>query len=77
MNTISISPLDDRYNKYTENLKVYFSEFSFFLKRMEIEIVYLAKFLGEIVKIDKEELGEMNKLFLKVYISPKLASGTI
>lgn len=32
MNTISISPLDDRYSKYTENLKVYFSEFSFFEK---------------------------------------------
>lgn len=67
MNTISISPLHDRYNKYTENLKVYFSEFSFFLKRMEIEIVYLAKFLGEIIKIDEEELGEINELLLNIF----------
>lgn len=33
---------------------------------MEIEIVYLAKFLGEIIKIDEEELGDINELFLNI-----------
>ena len=37
----SISPIDGRYNSYTQPLKIYFSEFALFKYRLQFEVEYL------------------------------------
>ena len=45
MEKICISPLDDRYLKYTKSIKNYFSEFAFFRYRILVEIEYFITLL--------------------------------
>tara|TARA_B000000475_G_C15974811_1_gene438527 strand:- start:101 stop:1456 length:1356 start_codon:yes stop_codon:yes gene_type:complete len=63
-NIFCISPIDGRYNKYTNPLREYFSEFALFKYRLMFEIEYLL-FLKN--KVDLPELVSFpaNNLFIK------------
>ena len=59
-----ISPIDGRYQKKTEELKSYFSEYAFIRYRLIVEIEYLIS----LSKIDLVEDLEV-KISIKKYIS--------
>ena len=57
---LSLSPLDNRYKKYTENINNYFSEYAFFYYRILVEIQYFKK----LCQLNLQELSIDNIQFL-------------
>ena len=68
---ISLSPLDDRYSKLTEELKDYFSEYALFKYRMRVELKYFVKLvelnLKELYGIGVKEIKKIFKLIYRCY----------
>lgn len=68
---ISLSPLDDRYSKITEELKDYFSEYALFKYRMRVELKYFIKLvelnLKELYGIGIKEIKKIFKLIYRCY----------
>ena len=68
---LSISPIDGRYNKETEDLKSYHNEYSFIRYRIIVEIEYLLTLneLDIFDKIDKDADLEVDwEEFLKFFV---------
>ena len=62
---LSLSPLDDRYKKYTENINNYFSEYAFFYYRILIFDKFLHMF---VLKIIDERLIFFQPLTMKLQL---------
>nr|QDY52122.1 lyase [Mimiviridae sp. ChoanoV1] len=62
---LSISPIDGRYNKETEDLKSYHNEYSFIRYRIIVEIEYLLALneLDIFDKIDKDEIEFLQNIY--------------
>ncbi len=65
MNNHTLSPLDDRYQKKTSELKKYFSEYNFFRYRLFIEISYFICLIDFIPKLN--QLSESKNLIYNIY----------
>lgn len=60
---LSISPIDGRYNKQTQVLSDYFSEYALIKYRVKVEIEYLIEIIKEgIVKTEKNIIADLNKI---------------